>query len=108
MRSKTYEEEVFDQWLDIYKRSATTKIILQATSEKPCSSQDLHKEVNKKTGGKWEINEKSMHRSLRRLTDLDLISFKKVNTPKTGLKTKLYSITESGEVVLSKIHGVTS
>lgn len=101
-----YETAVFDKWLEIYKRSATTRLLLEAISDKPRYSGEIHEYINKSIGGKWSINEKSMHRTLRRLDKLDLVSFNQESTAKTGLKKKVYSITPSGKAILGKMNSL--
>lgn len=102
-----YEAKIFEQWLEIYKRSATTKLLLRAVSDKPRYSKEIHDYLNDKIDNKWSINEKSMHRTLRRLSDLDLIDYKQAKSAKTGLKRKVYSITPSGARVLREISSIT-
>lgn len=101
-----YENAVFKQWLEIYKRSATTRLLLKAVADKPRYSKEIHDYINKEIDGRWSINEKSMHRTLRRLDKLDLINFKEEKIIKTGLKKKVYSITPHGSVVLRAMNKV--
>lgn len=101
-----YENAILDQWLGIYKRSATTRILLEAVAHAPSHSGEIHEFISKQIDGKWSINEKSMYRTLRRLKKLELVDYEEQQTPKTGLKKKVYSITESGAAVLERINEI--
>lgn len=95
-----YEKAIFEQWLEIYKRSATTRLLLKAVADKPRYSKEIHDYIGKEIDGKWSINEKSMHRTLRRLSKLDLIKHTEKKVKGSGLKKKVYSITPHGSAVL--------
>lgn len=101
-----YETAVFDNWLTVYKRSATTTLILEAIREGNGTRADIEIFISERTGDAWSIDEKSMHRVLRRLTKAELTSAAEAAVPGTGLKKKVYTLTKNGERVLEAMLAV--
>lgn len=101
-----YETAIFEQWLEIYKRSATTRLILQALHDKPRYSKEIHSFIEGQINGAWSIDDKSMHRVLRRLSSIDLIAHDEQVVKGTGRKRKVYRLTAHGDAVLGAMLSV--
>lgn len=97
LRLNDYENAIFENWLEIYKRSATSKLILELLTESSKDTKEITTAITKKTGGSWSVDDKSIHRTMRRLEKLDLVCSEKLSVKGTGLKKKLYSVTDHGK-----------
>lgn len=93
-----YVEVQFEMWLEVYKKSALTIVILQQLSTGFAWTSKLRHVINKVS--EWDITERGLYRALRRLNDLGFVTYKEVSVPKTGIRRKEYSITDLGRSLL--------
>lgn len=96
-----YQTELINKWEELHKKSMVTLLILFALTESPMWSKELEQWLKKTSG--WELNERSLHRTLKRMAKLGLIQYKEVDAPKTGASRKVYMISESGISFLNQI-----
>lgn len=82
-----------------------TVLILTALKNKPMWSKELETWLSRVAG--WELNERSLHRSLKRMADLGLITYKELGVPKTGANRKVYEVTKLGLGFLQQVKSVS-
>ncbi len=103
----SYERDIIGKWLNSFKKSTTIYLILTALRSKEMWSKELDEYMNEKVGSIISIDERSLYRALRRLNDIDLVTFQEVDADKTGANRKVYSLTESGrrlQVEMDKVY----
>ncbi|MFF1252644.1 PadR family transcriptional regulator [Pseudarthrobacter sp. NPDC058329] len=96
-----YERKVLAAWTDTHKKSALMLFILLALSEAPRWSGRIRDFITDLSGGYLAVDEQSMHRALRRVEGLNLITHSQESVAGTGAKRKIYELTDSGERVLA-------
>lgn len=96
-----YEHEVLTSWTDIHKKSALTLFILLALVRQSSWSSQIRAFITDLTAGRLAVDEQSLHRALRRVQALNLITHSAQAAPGTGAKRKVYALTASGERVLA-------
>lgn len=96
-----YERTVLASWTDTHKKSALMLFILLSLTRRPSWSNEIHNFITNLTGGVLTVDEQSLHRALRRVESLNLITHSDQVAPGTGAKRKIYALTESGERVLA-------
>ncbi|MBZ2197308.1 helix-turn-helix transcriptional regulator [Occultella gossypii] len=96
-----YESHVLASWTDTHKKSALMLLILLALVEGPGWSAQVRDFISGATGGRLAVDEQSLHRALRRVEGLNLITHAAQPAPGTGAKRKVYELTASGGRVLS-------
>ena len=92
-----YHKAVFEKWLNIYKRSISAYLVLKALEKQSLTVKQL-KDFMQRFG--LELDSNSVYRALRRLNAMDLIDFKTEQPPGTGLKRKIFYLTQDGKKVL--------
>ncbi|SNC62247.1 Transcriptional regulator PadR-like family protein [Kytococcus aerolatus] len=94
--------ELTDSWVAVYKKSATTLVLLQILREDgPASAGDLAPRFTRRTG--WTVTERGLYRTLRRLADAGVLSIQKVDAPRTGAKRQELHLTPAGREYLTRI-----
>ena len=96
-----YERKVLAAWTDIHKKSTLMLFILLALSEEPRWSGQIRDFVIDLSETHLAVDEQSMHRALRRVEGLNLITHSQESVTGTGAKRKIYELTASGERVLA-------
>jgi DNA-binding PadR family transcriptional regulator len=81
--------------------------ILLALRDKPAWSAELTRYIEDLTGAHLAVDPQSLHRSLRRLVGLNLITFTEQAAAGTGAKRKTYELTKTGEKVLGQLARTT-
>jgi len=99
--SKTYEEQVLQNWEEVFRQGLLTYWVLLALSIDEYSVQDLRKKVAELTNNTYTTSGQVLYRLLRKHYDLELVNVKKVDGNR-GPKKKLYSISDLGKSVLSE------
>lgn len=99
-----YLNELAYSWSETYKKSMVTYVVLSVLTNNNLWSREIHEEINSATNSKISLDEKSLHRVLRRLEKNGLINHKKRDGKKTGAERKVYSITEDGKSFLDLIN----
>jgi DNA-binding PadR family transcriptional regulator len=96
-----YERKVLAAWTDTHKKSTLMLFILLALSEEPRWSGHIRSFIIDISEGHLAVDEQSMHRALRRVEGLNLITHSPESVVGTGAKRKIYELTASGERVLA-------
>ncbi|WP_181037590.1 PadR family transcriptional regulator [Arthrobacter sp. ZGTC412] len=96
-----YERNVLAAWTDTHKKSTLMLFILLALSQEPRWSGQIRDFVAELSGAYLAVDEQSMHRALRRVEGLNLITHSQESVAGTGAKRKIYELTASGERVLA-------
>lgn len=107
MAAHLQEEEEWVQarvqsWVETYKKSMLTPVILRAVAERqPATVAVVAADIAATTG--WQITERSLYRTLKRLQDTGLLHSAEVDVPRTGAKRKEISLTGLGRQFLAGI-----
>jgi DNA-binding PadR family transcriptional regulator len=96
-----YERRVLAAWTDTHKKSTLMLFILLALSGQPRWSGQIREFVTDLSDAYLAVDEQSMHRALRRVEGLNLITHSPESVAGTGAKRKIYELTASGERVLA-------
>ena len=88
------QAELVDKWDELHKKSMVSLLIMLALFESPMWSKELEEWLKNVAG--WELNERSLHRTLKRMAALGLISFTEVDAPKTGASRKVFELSDLG------------
>lgn len=93
-----------ESWVETYKKSMLTPVILDlVAAHEPASIATIADGIAEATG--WQVTERGLYRTLKRLQDSGLLSSTDVDAPRTGAKRKELTLTALGEAFLS---GVTA
>jgi DNA-binding PadR family transcriptional regulator len=95
-----YERKVLAAWTDTHKKSTLMLFILLALSGQPRWSGQIRDFITDVSDTYLAVDEQSMHRALRRVEGLNLITHNLESVAGTGAKRKIYELTASGERVL--------
>lgn len=100
------EEELIDElvraWVEVYKKSAATLVLLRfIANQGPVGTPSIAEALASRTG--WEIAERALYRSLRRLSGLGLLTVHQQPGHRTGAQRHLYEITDRGDTYLQHI-----
>jgi DNA-binding PadR family transcriptional regulator len=95
-----YEAVIAKSWTETHKKAALMTLILLALRDKPAWSSQIKAAVAALTNGNLQFDDQSLHRSLRRLEDHNLLIHTQQAAPGTGAKRKVYELTQSGERIL--------
>ncbi len=101
-----YEEAIFGKWMQTYKSSALSRLVMLSIKDQPRYSDEILAHIELKVGNTWSVDEKSLHRTLRRLERLGLATHTLQPGQKTGAQRKFYSLTESGARLLAAMQSV--
>jgi DNA-binding PadR family transcriptional regulator len=93
-----------ESWVETYKKSMLTPVILHlVATHQPATIVDIADGITATAG--WQITERGLYRTLKRLEDSGLLTSTDVDAPRTGAKRKELSLTSLGADFLS---GVTA
>lgn len=103
------EEELLDElvraWVEMYKKSATTLVLLRLIADcGPIDTSTVADTLAQRTG--WELAERALYRSLRRLSGLGLLDVHSQAGHRTGAQRHVYEITSRGSAYLQQIEAV--
>lgn len=104
MKDQEWEEfqaEVVDRFRELHKKSMVTVLIMLALTEHSMWAKELEKWCDDIAG--WQISERGLHRTLKRMNGLGLIEYIENGAPRTGVKRKTYSLSEFGFSTLKAI-----
>lgn len=96
-----FASAIVERWIETHKKSMLTFVILTALNDTPMWSRQLSEWVKRTTG--WRLTERGLHRTLQRMANLELIQYKKTNSPKSGADRKVYQVTEFGVKIARSI-----
>lgn len=106
-RLQEADEWVVDKvasWVETYKKSMLTPLILAIVAQtQPTTVAEIATEVARRTD--WQLTERGLYRTLRRLQDTGLLSVAEVPAARTGALRKEFTLTDLGEQFRS---GVTA
>lgn len=92
-----------ESWVETYKKAMLTPVILQLVSiHQPATVAEIADHVTSTTS--WQITERGLYRTLKRLQDSGLLTSDEVDAPRTGAKRKVLSLTILGSHFLSGIN----
>jgi len=100
------EDELLDElvrvWLEMYKKSATTVVLLRSVANVgPVGTSAIADTLVQRTG--WELTERGLYRTLRRLTDLGLLAVHEQPGHRTGARRHVYELTVRGSSYLQRV-----
>ena len=91
-----------DTWVETYKKSMLTPVTLSlVATHQPAEISTIAEAVTAATG--WQITERGLYRTIKRLQDSGFLESSAVDAPRTGAKRKLLSLTSLGASYLSGI-----
>ena len=91
-----------DTWVETYKKSMLTPVTLSlVATHQPAEISTIAEVVTAATG--WQITERGLYRTIKRLQDSGFLESSAVDAPRTGAKRKLLSLTSLGASYLSGI-----
>ncbi|MFT3945244.1 MAG: PadR family transcriptional regulator [Ancrocorticia sp.] len=91
-----------NSWVETYKKSMLTPVILSLVSQhQPVTVAELAGKISETTG--WELTERGLYRTIKRLQDSGLLTTDDVDAPRTGAKRKEISISALGIGLLEGI-----
>lgn len=95
-------EEMVTRWVETYKKSATTLVLLRIIADTaPASAATIGTEFTERTG--WTLTERGLYRTLKRLAASDLLSVDPVPVERTGRPRKDYALTGLGRRYLDRL-----
>lgn len=91
-----------DTWVETYKKSMLTPVTLSlVATHQPAEISTIAEAVTAATG--WQITERGLYRTIKRLQDSGFLESSAVDAPRTGAKRKRLSLTPLGASYLSGI-----
>ena len=95
-------QQLADSWVEVYKKSLTTLILLEILkTHGPATVTDIRELFIKQTN--WNITERGLYRTLKRLSDADLLIVDKLPTLSPSAARKTFTLTKAGELYLELI-----
>ena len=89
-------------WVQTYKKSMLTPVVLAVlAADQPAGVAEVADQVTATTG--WQITERGLYRTLKRLQDSGLLTSTDVDAPRTGAKRKQLWLTPLGHELLTGI-----
>ncbi len=93
-----------EAWVETYKKSMLTPVALAHVARlQPAGVAEVAAGVAASTG--WQVTERGLYRTLKRLEDAGLLSSTGVDAARTGAKRKELSLTPLGAQFLSGVTG---
>lgn len=102
-----YERTVVDSWTGTHKKSTLVLFVLLALSQRPRWSGELHAFIQELSDDHLGVDAQSLHRALRRLDQLNVITHTARPAPGTGANRKVFQLTASGHRVLAAYRATT-
>lgn len=99
---REWVEELAHSWVEVYKKSATTLVLLRhIRAAGPVSVGDVREHFLASTG--WSISERGLYRTLKRLADSGLLVTTQTSVPGTGARRKDFALSSAGHAYLTII-----
>lgn len=97
-----WAQELSRSWVEVYKKSATTLVLLRIIREHgPIPAAGIAEHVLERTG--WRLTDRGLYRTLRRLADSGVLRGEKVDVARTGAKRQDFALTPVGRAHLERI-----
>lgn len=94
--------ELVAAWVEVYKKSATTVVLLRSIADAgPVDTSTIAETLARRTG--WELTERGLYRTLRRLRGLGLLTVHEQPGRRTGAPRHVYELTGRGTAYLRRI-----
>ena len=91
-----------ESWVKVYQKSLTTLVLLDIVHDQgPIAVTELRELFSLQTN--WNITERGLYRTLKRLADADLLAVDKLPQSGPGAARKTFAITAAGELYLELI-----
>ncbi|MBE1514076.1 PadR family transcriptional regulator [Nesterenkonia halotolerans] len=91
-----------DAWVETYKKSMLGPVILGVVARHPqLTVSTVAEQVARETG--WQITERGLYRTLKRLEDSGLLTSTEVAAARTGAKRKQIRLTDLGSEFLAGV-----
>ena len=97
-----YEKKILETWEEVYKKGLLTFWILLSLRADSQYMASMKRFIEEFTNNSLIVDDKSMYRALRRLTDMDLIQFTDEPGDAKGPTRKTYFLTQTGNDVLQE------
>ncbi len=100
------EDELLDElvgaWVEVYKKSTTTLVLLRSIADTgPVANSTIAETLAHRTG--WELTERGLYRTLRRLRGLGLLTVHEQPGRRTGAQRHVFELTDRGTAYLQRI-----
>lgn len=95
-----------DAWVETYKKSMLGPVILGVVAGQPQASVAEVADCIKQATG-WQVTDRGLYRTLKRLEDSGLLASTDVDAPRTGAKRKALRLTTLGEQFLKGVNANT-
>lgn len=100
--SQEWVSDRIEAWVETYKKSMLTPVVLALlAADQPAGVAEVADRVSASTG--WQITERGLYRTLKRLQDSGLLTSVDVDAPRTGAKRKELSLTPLGAEFLAGV-----
>jgi PadR family transcriptional regulator PadR len=104
--SEEWLDELVASWFEVYKKSATTLILLRIIdTQGPVSAPEIGVELERRSG--WTLTERGLYRTLKRLASSDLLLVDTVPVARTGLRRNEFSLNDFGRRYLARIEAAS-
>lgn len=91
-----------ESWVETYKKAMLTPVILRLVAiHQPVNVATLTVRLTAVTG--WQVTERGLYRTVRRLQDAGLLTGENVDAPRTGAKRKELTLSPLGDQFLSGV-----
>lgn len=102
--SQEWVADRIESWVETYKKSMLTPVVLSlVAAHQPTGVAQIADAITASTG--WQITERGLYRTLKRLQDSGLLTSADVDAPRTGAKRKELSLTPLGAAFLAGVTG---
>ncbi len=98
-----YIEELSLNWFEVYKKSLSTYLLLNLLETHSLWSKPIRQKLEEISLSRLVMDDKSLYRALRRLEKQGLITHTTDIGQKTGLKRKIFCISDEGRLLLKNI-----
>lgn len=100
--SQEWLSDRVESWVETYKKSMLTPVVLaHVARQQPATISEVAAAVTATTG--WQVTERGLYRTLKRLQDSGLLTSTDVDAPRTGAKRKELSLTALGGQLLAGV-----
>jgi len=100
-------DELVTGWVEVYKKSMTTLVLLRIIADRaPAPAATIRTEFADRTG--WQLTERGLYRTLKRLAGSDLLTVETVPVERTGRPRNDYALTDLGRDFIARLEATTA